>query len=276
MDKLWTFGDSFTEGHGCKSIQAPYYYKKFKDYIDINKKIWPELLSDSLKLELVNLGKNGISNEWIADTIIANIKNISTNDMVILQTSTAGRYDFPFKKEKTLLGSSKNGENVKDFIIKTNDSPYFFKTIFVTNVIKEWDITLKDTLRYINAQQNLDDKELILNDYKYNLIRGFFSEFISTEKYYERGVWRIVQLSNVLSLMGIKNYIINETTWPEFLNKPDNLIEMMSGGIQEYIYKHKKTIYHETMGKIDDYHPGYLGHIDISNYIVNFIQNEIK
>ena len=109
MDKLWTFGDSFTEGHGCKSIQVPYYYKKFKDYIDINKKIWPELLSDSLKLELVNLGKNGISNEWIADTIIANIKNISTNDMVILQTSTAGRYDFPFKKEKTLLGSPKNG-----------------------------------------------------------------------------------------------------------------------------------------------------------------------
>ena len=278
MDKLWTFGDSFTAGHGCKSVfeNTPYYYAKFKDYVDINKKIWPELLSDSLKLELVNLGKNGQSNEWIADTIIANIKNISTNDVVILQTSTSGRYDFPFKKEKTIFGSPKDGQNEKDYIINTNNSPYFFKTIFVSNVEKEWDASMKDTLRYINAQQNLDDKELILNDYKYNLIRGFFSEFISTNKYYERSVWRIVELSKLLSYIGIKNYIINEITWPEFLNKPDNLIEMMGGGIQEYIFKHKKTIYHETMAKIDDSHPGYSGHIDISNYIVNFIQNEIK
>ena len=278
MDKLWTFGDSFTAGHGCKSVfeNTPYYYAKFKDYVDINKKIWPELLSDSLKLELVNLGKNGQSNEWIADTIIANIKNISTNDVVILQTSTSGRYDFPFKKEKTIFGSPKDGQNEKDYIINTNNSPYFFKTIFVSNVEKEWDVSMKDTLRYINAQQNLDDKELILNDYKYNLIRGFFSEFISTNKYYERSVWRIVELSKLLSYIGIKNYIINEITWPEFLNKPDNLIEMMGGGIQEYIFKHKKTIYHETMAKIDDTHPSYSGHIDISNYIVNFIQNEIK
>ena len=57
-----------------------------KDYIDINKKIWPELLSDSLKLELVNLSKNGLSNEWIADTIIANIKNkpIALNPLLII------------------------------------------------------------------------------------------------------------------------------------------------------------------------------------------------
>ena len=114
-------------------------------------------------------------------------------------------------------------EYKKDYIINTNDSPYFFKTIFVSNIEKEWDVSMKDTLQYINAQENLNDKELILNDYKYNLIRGFFSEFISTEKYYERGVWRIVELSNLLSLMGIKNYIINEAKWPEYLDKHNNL-----------------------------------------------------
>ena len=73
----------------------------YKDYIDSNKKIWPEIVSYNLGLELVNLGKNGLSNEWIADNIISNIKNISTKDIVILQTSTIGRYDFPFKKEKS-------------------------------------------------------------------------------------------------------------------------------------------------------------------------------
>jgi hypothetical protein len=286
MAKLWTFGDSFTAGHGCKYEETnnfsnnknTHYFKMFKDYIDVDKKIWPELLSDLLNLELVNLGKNGLSNEWIADTIIANIKNISINDIVILQTSTVGRYDFPFKKEKSLLGSPKSIENTKDYIINTNNSPYFFKTIFVSNVEKEWDISMKDTLRYINSQEHLNDKELILNDYKYNLIRGFFSEFICTNKYYERAVWRIVELSKLLSIIGIKNYIINETRWPECLDKPDNLMEMDSygNGIGGYIYRNKKTIYYETLGKIDDTHPGYSGHIDIANHIINFIENDIK
>ena len=283
MGKLWTFGDSFTEGHGCNYgvnnnfsniNKNSYYYKKYGEYIDFNKKIWPELLSDLLNLELVNLGRNGLSNEWIADNIITNIKKISVNDIVILQTSTSGRYDFPFLKEKSILGSPKNGESIKDYIVNTNDSPYFFKTIFVSNIEPDWDITMKDTLRFINVQENLNDKELVLNESKYNLIRDFFGEFISTEKYYERSVWRIVELSNVLSLMGIKNYIINESKWPEYLNKPYNLIEMDSNGIQGYILKNKKTILHESFGKIDDTHPGYSGHISIADMIIKFIENE--
>ena len=278
MGKLWTFGDSFTAGHGCKNFKningAVHYYNKFKDYIDLNKRIWPGIVSDLLKLELVNLGRNGLSNESIADTIIVNIQNISINDIVILQTSTPGRYDFPFLKEKSLLGSPKNGESKKDYIINTNNSPYFLKTIFVSNIEKEWDKSMKDTLRFINVQENLNDKELVLNESKYNLIRDFFVEFISTEKYYERSIWRIVELSKVLSLMGIKNYIINESKWPEYLNKPYNLIEMDSNGIQGYISKNKKTILHETNGKVDDTHPGYSGHIAIADMIIKFIENE--
>jgi len=283
MDKLWCFGDSFTAGHGCKyhsngnfsnDNENSYYYKRYKNYIDLNKKIWPEIVSNALNLELINLGKNGLSNEWIADTILSNIKNISTNDIVILQTSTIGRYDFPFKKEKTLLGSPKNGESIKDYIIKTNESPYFFKTIFVTNIEKEWDESMKDTLRYVNAQENLNDKELILNESKYNLIRKFFAEFINTKKYYERAVWRIIELSNLLTSMGISNYIINEIKWPEYLNKPNNLIEMHDDGLIGYVYNNKQTITNATNGKIDDAHPSYEGHDAISNYIINFIKNE--
>jgi hypothetical protein len=278
MGKLWTFGDSFTAGHGCKHFTNlnvnVYYYNKFKDYIDLDKKIWPEIVSNLLNLELVNIARNGLSNEWIADTVITNIKNISVNDIVILQTSTPSRYDFPFKKEKSLLGSPKDGESKKDYIVNTNNSPYFFKTIFVSNIEKEWDISMKDTLRFINLQENLKDTELVLNESKYNLIRDFFGEFISTEKYYERGIWRIVELSNVLSSIGIKNYIINESQWPLYLNKPYNLIEMDLNGIQGYISKNKKTILHETVGKVDDSHPGYSGHISIADTIIKFIENK--
>ena len=55
-----------------------------------------------------------------------------------------------------------------------------------------------------------------------------------------------------------------------------HLIEMDLNGMTGYIVKNKKTIYHETFRKIDDTHPSYSGHIDISNYIINFIRNEIK
>jgi len=283
MDKLWCFGDSFTAGHGCKyqfdsnfsnDNENSHYFKMYKDYIDSNKKIWPEIVSYNLGLELVNLGKNGLSNEWIADNIISNIKNISTKDIVILQTSTIGRYDFPFKKEKSLFGSLGKNEYKKDYIINTNESPYFFKTIFVTNIEKEWDESMKDTLRYINAQENLNDKELILNESKYNLIRKFFAEFINTKKYYERCVWRIVELSKLLSSLGIKNYIINEIEWPQYLNKPNNLVEMHNDGLIGYLYNNKRTITNATNGEIDDMHPSYEGHDDISNYIINFIKNE--
>jgi hypothetical protein len=134
---------------------------------------------------------------------------------------------------------------------------------------------MKDTLKYINAQENLNDKELVLNESKYNSIRGFFAEFITTKKYYERAVWRIVELSKLLSSIGIKNYIINEIHWPEYLDKPNNLIEMIGdNGMAGYVWSNKKTIYHETLGKIDDKHPGYSGHIDIADYITNFIKNE--
>jgi len=283
MGKLWTFGDSFTAGHGCKYESSGtfstqnmdnYYFRTYKDYIDETKKIWPEIVSEYFNLELINVSKNGLSNEWIADTILSNIKNISTNDIVILQTSTIGRYDFPFKKEKTLLGSPKNGESIKDYIIKTNESPYFFKTIFVTNIEKEWDESMKDTLKYVNAQENLNDKELILNESKYNLIRKFFTEFINTQKYYERAIWRIVEISKLLLSLGIKNYILNEVSWPENLSKPFNLIEMHPNGMTGYIGLNKQTITHDTNNKIEDGHPSYIGHESIANFIINFIKNE--
>jgi hypothetical protein len=283
MKKLWTFGDSFTAGHGCKyeltgafskeNINA-YYTKTYKSYIDVNKKIWPEIIADDLNLELINKSKNGMSTESIADTCLKFLIEIGKDDTVILQTSTIGRYDFPFLKEKTLMGYNTNKYKRDDELFNIPNSPYFFKTIFVSTIEKEWDISMKDTLRYINGQEHLNDKELILNEYKYNLIRGFFSEFICTNKYYERAVWRIVELSKLLSFIGIKNYIINETKWPEYLDKPNNLIEMDSNGITGYVSKNRKTIFYDTKGCIDDSHPSYNGHTDIADMIIKFIKNE--
>ena len=98
MNKLWCFGDSITAGHGCKFDiiddflnENSYYYLKFKDYIDVDKKIWPEIVSDNLNLQLINKSKNGMTNESISDTCLKFLIEINENDTVILQIARNGR-----------------------------------------------------------------------------------------------------------------------------------------------------------------------------------------
>jgi hypothetical protein len=90
MDKLWTFGDSFTAGHGC-TPEWEYYKKYYKE----GDGLWCEHLADTLNLELINLGSNGASNEKIIDSIIVNYTNISKNDIIIIQKSFPHRFDVP-------------------------------------------------------------------------------------------------------------------------------------------------------------------------------------
>ena len=90
MDKLWVFGDSFTAGHGCTPEWE--YYKKFYKEGD---GLWSQHLANELNLKLVNLGKNGASNDQIIDLIIINYNKISTNDTVIIQKSFPSRFDVP-------------------------------------------------------------------------------------------------------------------------------------------------------------------------------------
>lgn len=283
MKKLWTFGDSFTAGHGCKyETSGPFskenvndfYSKTYKSYIDTNKKIWPEIVSDYLNFTLVNKSKNGITTESIADACLKNLLDIKAGDIVILQTSTIGRYDFPFFKEKTLMGYSTKQNTQDTELFGIVNSPYFFKTIFLTNIEKEYSEDTKNALQYNNGQESLKNKNVILNKENYNSIRNFFAEYVSTGKYYERSVWRVIQLSNILKSMGVDVYIINEDIWPPFLDKPSNLIEMHLNGMTGYVNQNRKTIFYDTKGLIDDSHPSYDGHLDIANIIIEFIKNE--
>jgi hypothetical protein len=283
MSKLWTFGDSFTAGHGCKftsngvfSLNTPasFYVSTYKNYIDSNKKIWPEIVADSLGLELYNISKNGMTNESIIDVILKYIVDIKKDDIVILQSSTLGRYDFPFLKEKTLMGSINTQYEKDDFVFDSVNSPFFYKTVFASNVENEYSERLNDVLLYTNAQESIKNKNVILDKSKYELIRNFFAEFISTGKYYERSLWRFVQIANLLKSMDINVYIINEDIWPMHLDIPSNLIKIHDRGMLGYIVDNNKTIYYDTNGLIDDYHPSYDGHIDIADFIIKFINNE--
>lgn len=90
MNNIWCFGDSFTAGHGC-TPEFEYYQKYKKD----GDKLWCEYLGNILKMNVINKGINGGSNDIIIDIIIDNFDNIKPNDVVIVGKTFSYRYDIP-------------------------------------------------------------------------------------------------------------------------------------------------------------------------------------
>jgi hypothetical protein len=93
MATLWTFGDSFTFGHGCRhdGPTNEYYY----NYKTESDDIWPNLLGSVLNMEVKNLGECGASNDYILDCIIDNFNMIQPNDIVIIGKTFYQRFDVP-------------------------------------------------------------------------------------------------------------------------------------------------------------------------------------
>lgn len=98
MSKLYTFGDSFTEGLGCRPGDE--YYEK---YNKTNQLTWPELVSNEYNIELINIGKGGCSNEMIIDSILNEWDNITTEDIVVIGKTYSHRFDIPVHPNKNKL-----------------------------------------------------------------------------------------------------------------------------------------------------------------------------
>tara|TARA_B110000503_G_C7097684_1_gene392376 strand:+ start:757 stop:1425 length:669 start_codon:yes stop_codon:yes gene_type:complete len=99
MPKLWTFGDSFTFGHGCNELCPSDTYQEYKSYKKKGDDIWPNILGRILDSEVMNFGKNGGSNEYILNTIIENYDSIHSDDYVVISKSFSTRMDIPIGNE---------------------------------------------------------------------------------------------------------------------------------------------------------------------------------
>jgi hypothetical protein len=97
MKTLWTFGDSFTFGHGCREDCNSGLYEKYKSYKSADDDIWPNKLSKLLQMNLKNLGVNGYCNNLIIDSIIDNYDFIQDGDCVIIGKSSPARNHIPYK-----------------------------------------------------------------------------------------------------------------------------------------------------------------------------------
>jgi hypothetical protein len=92
---LWVFGDSMTFGHGCNNDCVSETRIEYLPYKKEGDDIWPNHLSKLLNYEVVNLGKNGASNDYIFDTILDNFNNIKEDDAVVINMTLHGRIEVP-------------------------------------------------------------------------------------------------------------------------------------------------------------------------------------
>jgi hypothetical protein len=113
MNTLWTFGDSFTFGHGCRP-DGPLseYYHNYKTELDDT---WPNLLGEMLGIEVKNFGKCGGSNDFIIDSVIDNWGNIKEGDYVIIEISYHSRFDVPLKNKLSLSTNYWDFEDLVNF-----------------------------------------------------------------------------------------------------------------------------------------------------------------
>jgi hypothetical protein len=86
---LWTFGDSFTESYSDNSAMWLDRYIDWKGYIP---KVYGEVISEKLELELINMGRGGADNYSIFQRICDAANKIKPNDIVIIGWSNAVRF----------------------------------------------------------------------------------------------------------------------------------------------------------------------------------------
>lgn len=140
-NKLWAFGDSFTEGHGCvNKSPTTLEYRNFLNKKDgDNILIYSELVANEFGLELVNTAMGGNSNETILDMMYKNIANISKDDYVILGISFFNRYDFVINKKinTIVLNNMQNTDTFNQMLLENNLSKNTIEQILVNryNVI---------------------------------------------------------------------------------------------------------------------------------------------
>lgn len=262
MPTLWTFGDSFTAGHGMNG-ELPEYKHADKNYK------WTKLLSNELEYDLKDYSKNGMPNETILFRIIENLSNFDKNDIVLIQSSTITRYEFPFYLKTKKIKEASDG--------------YVY-------YLNEMDKISYDIIR--------DEYELydgnIISEMEFKASKDFMQYIIPSTYYYRKNVTNLVNIVKYLHKMNIvKNVIFwnlesiridsvpNKqplifNIFDEYLNMEEfTLYDNKHTGLDSYDFgwlnifrKLKLTIWDDSEKSIHDFHLSNKGHIWFANFIL--------
>ena len=150
MNTLWTFGCSFTaDYHPLYSGDGLSNYGKYKEWRGGNlPKIWPELLSEKLNLNLENKAEGGSSNYTIFTQFTDVVDEIKEGDIVIFGWTNVLRFviaDERIEKFRNALPSDLDNP-MYDLCI----SREALSEIMVNRTSKVWDKEVSGWIKLIN------------------------------------------------------------------------------------------------------------------------------
>jgi hypothetical protein len=150
---LWIFGDSFSVPF--KKIENEHPYVPYKGYCP---KIFSNILSEELDLNLVDMSMGGCSNQSIFHTYIKNVSNIKPNDILIFGWTQPIRFRIASKRNDfydVIIAVAPYMEEFIDMSIDTlNDITINRSTHSIF-----WD----ELIDYINIINKSSNKSLIFN-----------------------------------------------------------------------------------------------------------------
>jgi hypothetical protein len=110
MNKLWTFGCSYTEGY----VESSQTFQEYKKYCGGEfPKTWPNILAEKLNLTLINKGEGASGNHQIFQEFCKNSNEFSQKDIIIIGWTFLERYRIALDDQTWLkLGPGKVNQNI--------------------------------------------------------------------------------------------------------------------------------------------------------------------
>ena len=153
---IWVFGDSFSSSFILQNEgECSYNYVKYKGY---RPRVFSEIISESLNLDLKDLSKGGSSNQMIFNEFVLNMNGINKNDVCIFGWTQNVRFNVATKTNNLfpiIIGGA--NEKTYDFIdvpfqslvdISINRLRYSTYWVEVINYIKVINHILKNNVVY--------------------------------------------------------------------------------------------------------------------------------
>jgi lysophospholipase L1-like esterase len=255
--KLFTYGDSWTEGTGGnlkeeEILETREEKKKFR-----NDRSWPMKLSKLLNLEHQNQSISGVSNNFIFNEVIDNIKSgiVKSGDLIIVMWSSSLRDDVPFfpVKEWHIWGINYTSQEHK----------------------KEWfiDKALTKNPTYNNFLLNFKEffiDELFTQDY-YNIVNQNYLLFIQKLcEYYEINYIFCDAFDKMVDNIKVENdktYLINKSCYWGFGVKTFKDFLIKTG--DRYMWELPQY----DIVKVPGMHPSEVGYNLIAEELFEFINN---
>jgi len=242
MNKLWTFGCSFTADFypvGYKHISSTYdEYKKFKG--GTLPDVWPTILGKKLNYNVRNCAIGGSSNYNILKQFINVIDNINDGDILIFGWTQLVRFCAVNELEYRMIEMLPR----QSYDVNVGYSKTTIDEILVNRSHPLWAEEIQNWIKFINDYCRLKNVE-VFHWNSDTFIFDMDSKFIDDKKYI---------------LPPKENHL-----------KTTSMIHYFS-----YSLGSPLTIKQETENKVNDLHLGEIGHIKQAEYFYNHIIKYIK